>query len=80
MVKWSCTKERFNERGPYIFVEWSGAYKINKSVGILNSGRMVVHIDSAKMRGASHHPAFKGNCPTISHTFLVLSTQWMSTP
>ena len=22
MVKWSCTKERINERGPYILVEW----------------------------------------------------------
>ena len=83
MVEWSCTKERLNERGPYIFVEWSCAYKINKSVGTLNSGRMVVHIDSAKLsqhEGASHHPAFMGNCPTISHTFLVLSTQWMSSP
>ena len=49
MVEWSCTKERLNERGPYIFVEWSCAYKRNKSVGTLNSGRMVVHIDSAKM-------------------------------
>ena len=77
----SCTKERINERGPYIFVECSCAYKRNKSVWALNSGRMVVHIDSTKMpehEGASHHPAFMGNCPTISHTFLVLSTQWIS--
>ena len=47
LVEWSCTKERLNERGPYIFVEWSCAYKRNKSVGTLNSGRMVVHIDAA---------------------------------
>ena len=83
MVEWSCTKERLNERGPYILVEWSCANKRNKSVGTLNSGRMVVHIDSAKMpqhEGASHHPAFLGNCPTITHTFLVLSTPWMSFP
>ena len=32
------------------------------------------------LRSASHRPAFMGNCPTISHTFLVLSTQWMSSP
>ena len=49
LVEWSFTKERLNERGPYLFVEWSCAYKINKSVGTLNSGRMAVHIDSAKM-------------------------------
>ena len=29
-------------------------------------------------RGASHHPAFMGNCPTISHTFSALSTQWVN--
>ena len=23
MVEWSCTKERINERRPYVFVEWS---------------------------------------------------------
>ena len=30
-------------------VEWSCAYKRNKSVKTLNFGRIVVHIDSAKM-------------------------------
>ena len=49
MVEWLCTKERLNERGPYILVEWSCAKKRNKSVGTLNSGRMVVHIASAKI-------------------------------
>ena len=43
---------------------------------------MVMHIDLAKMqehqRGAFHYPDFMG--PTISHMFLVLSTQWMSSP
>ena len=27
--------------------------------------------------GASHHPAFMGNCPTVSHAFLALPTQWI---
>ena len=31
-------------------------------------------------RGASHHAAFMGNWPTIIHTVLALSTQWMSSP
>ena len=31
-------------------------------------------------RGASHRPAFMGNWPKIIHIFLVLSTQWMSSP
>ena len=49
MVERSCTKERLNERGPYIFVEWTCANKRNKLMGTLNSGRMVVHIASAKI-------------------------------
>ena len=49
MVEWSCTKERLNERGPYILVEWSCANKRNKGVATLNSGRMVVHIASVKI-------------------------------
>ena len=66
LVEWSCTKERLNERGPYIFVEWSCAYKRNKSVGTLNSGRMVVHIDSAKMpqhEGSISPSSFYGQLP-----------------
>ena len=31
-------------------------------------------------REASHHAAFMGNWSTIIHTFLVLPTQWMSSP
>ena len=45
---YDITKERLNERELYLFVEWSCANKRNKSVGTLNSGRMVVHIASAK--------------------------------
>ena len=40
--------------------------------------QIVLFIASAKIperRGTSHHPAFMGNCSTISHTFLALSTQ-----
>ena len=45
--------------------------------------KIILFITSAKIperEGASHHPAFMGNCPAISHTFLALSTQWMSSP
>ena len=49
MVEWSCRKERLNERGLYILVELACANKRNKSVGTLNSGRMVVRIASAKI-------------------------------
>ena len=76
MVEWSCTKERLNERAPYIIAEWLYANKINRSVGTLNSGRMVVQIASAKIPGL----VFMANCQTNSHTFSVLSTQWMSSP
>ena len=31
-------------------------------------------------RVTSHHSAFLGSRPTISHTFLALPTQWMSSP
>ena len=67
----------------HIFVEWSCANKSNESVGTLNSGRMVcilLWLKCWSARGASHHPALMGNFPIISHTFLVLSTQWMSSP
>ena len=61
--------KRLNERGPYIFVEWSCAHKRNKSVGMtLNSGRMVVHIASAKIpepEGSTSPYSFMGNCLTI---------------
>ena len=61
-------KERLNDRGPYVFVEWSCAYKRNKSVGTLNSGRMVVHIDLAQMleHGGSISPSsFYGQLPGL---------------
>ena len=71
LVEWSCTKERLNERGPYILVEWSCANKRNKSVGTLNSGRMVVHIDLAKM--LEHRASFMGGClDYLSHVFSLI--------
>ena len=44
-------------------------------------GKIVLFIASAKIRSAraaSHHPAFTGNCPNISHIFLALYTQLVS--
>ena len=41
--------KRKNERGTYMFVKWSCGNKRNKSVGNLNSGRMGMHIASAKI-------------------------------
>ena len=63
-----CAKERINERGPYTFVEWLCAYKGNKSVGTLNSGRMVVYIDLAKVlehRGSISPSSFYGELPGL---------------
>ena len=68
LVEWSCTKERINERRPYTFAEWSCAHKRNKSVGTLNSGRMVMHIDLVKMleHGESISPSsFYGQLPGL---------------
>ena len=76
MVEWSCTKERINERGPYILIKWFYAHKRNKSMRTLTFGRMVVHIASAKIpeREESISPSsFYGNCPTISQILSVLS-------
>ena len=33
---------------------------------------LLLRVKSQSTRGASHHPAFMGNCPTISHTFFSL--------
>ena len=41
---------------------------------------ILLRLKSRRVKGGSHHPAFMGNYPTISHTFLVLSAQWMSSP
>ena len=43
MVEWPCTKERINERGQDILVEWSCANKRNKSMRTQFFNRMVVH-------------------------------------
>ena len=43
MVECSCTKEGINERGPYIFVEWSCANERYKSVRTLGLCRTVMH-------------------------------------
>ena len=45
--------------------------------------QMALFISSAKIReheGTSHHLAFMGKLSTISHTFLALATQWVSSP
>ena len=34
---------------------------------------LLLWLKSWNARGASHHPAFIGNCPTISHTFFSLT-------
>ena len=39
---------------------------------------ILLRLKSRSVRRASYYPAFMGNSPTISHTFLVLSTQWIS--
>ena len=39
---------------------------------------LLLQLKSHSMRGASHHLAFMGNCPTVSYTFFALPTQWMS--
>ena len=41
-------------------------------------GALCLWLKYRSARGASHHPAFIDNCPTVRHTFLALSTQWMS--
>ena len=67
-VGWSSIKERINERGPYTFAEWSCANRRNKSVWTLIFGRMVVHIDLAKMleHGGSISPSsFYGQLPGL---------------
>ena len=37
------TKERINERAPYIFVKWPCANKRNIPVSTTSLGRMIVH-------------------------------------
>ena len=39
---------------------------------------LLLQLKSRSKRSAPYHPAFNGNCPTISHTILALFTPWMS--
>ena len=41
---------------------------------------LLLPLKSWSARGPSHHPTFMGYCQTISYMFLVLSTQWMTSP
>ena len=47
---------------------------------VLSASYLILLRSERSKRGASHHLAFMNNCPTISHTFFALSTQWMSSP
>ena len=51
MVKWSFSKGKTNERGPYMLVEWLCANKRNKSIRITILGCIVVHNRKNKRRG-----------------------------
>ena len=44
------------------------------------SSCLLLRLKSQSARGAFHHLAFVGSCPTISHTFFAFSTRWMSSP
>ena len=42
------------------------------TLSICASSYLLLRLKSPSARGASHHPAFMGNCRTISHTFYSL--------
>ena len=44
------------------------------------SSCLLLRLKSRSVRGEFHHLAFMGSWPTLSHTFFVLSTKWMSSP
>ena len=50
LVEWSFEKERLNERGSCMLVEWSSANKRNKSMRITILGRMAVHKRENKLK------------------------------
>ena len=86
MVEWSCTKERLNEREPYILVESSCTNKKNKSVGTLilvEWSCILLQLKSQCLRGASHHTAFMGKCSTAQFVILNPGTvpwNWIAFP
>ena len=51
MVKWSSSKEKMNETGADILVEWSCGIERNQSMRILVLGRMAVHKKRINERG-----------------------------
>ena len=71
-------------RGWHVKSRWDTSVDAHEGVMVVaETGVMFLVIAFAKIleREESISPcSFYGNCPTVSHTFLVLSTQWMSSP
>ena len=44
-------------------------WKLLNTCGWIFDACLLLQLKSRSPRGASHHPAFMGNCQTISHTF-----------
>ena len=52
----------------------------NQGDSLWESSCLLLWLKSRSARGAFHHPAFMGTCPTISHTYLALPTKWITSP
>ena len=52
----------------------------NQGDYLRESSCFFLRLKSRRARGAFHHPAFLGSCPTISHTLFAFSTKWISSP
>ena len=52
----------------------------NQGDSLWESSCSLLWLKSRSARGAFHHPAFMGTCPTISHTYLALPTKWITSP
>ena len=61
-------------------MENQGGNAGNQGDSLRESSCLLLRLKSRSARGAFHHPAFMGSCPTISHTYFALSTKWMSSP
>ena len=71
--RWGAGVDAHKDR---YFVWWGGSG--GGSGGVVFC--LFLRLKSWIARRTSYHLAFIGNCPTISHKFLLLSIQWMSSP
>ena len=77
---WECGESGWDAGNQGGNAENQGKNAGNQSDSLWESSWLLLRLNSRSARGAFHHPALIGSCPTISHMYFALPTKWMSSP